>query len=111
MRRITNVDAPRTQPGADLQKAIDGFEPCPRQQTYLKASVSGAAPSWRRPEGGHVGRIRALLDVKPGMRLDEVVRRTSDLPFDGTDCSLPINWAIQHAKSFGGFVEYANSET
>jgi 60 kDa SS-A/Ro ribonucleoprotein len=45
------------------------------------------------------------------VRLDEVVRRTSDLPFDGRDCSLPINWALQHAKSFGGFVDYANSET
>lgn len=51
------------------------------------------------------------LDIKPGMRLDEVVRRISNLPFDGTDCALPMNWARQNAKSFGGFVIYTDSET
>src|SRR5205814_1153060 len=36
------------------------------------------------------------LNIAPRMRLDDVVKRISNLPFEGTDCSLPMVWAREH---------------
>jgi 60 kDa SS-A/Ro ribonucleoprotein len=51
------------------------------------------------------------LDIRPGMRLQQVVRKIANLPFEGTDCAVPLEWARRNARSFGGFVIYTDSET
>lgn len=51
------------------------------------------------------------LSISPKQRLDDVVRATSALPFDGTDCALPILWAMQHNALIDAFVVYTDSET
>ena len=52
------------------------------------------------------------LDISPKMRLDDVVRKMSRLPFAGTDCSLPMLWAIQNKiQNIGAFCIYTDSET
>ena len=35
------------------------------------------------------------LAVAPRQRLDDVLRLTSALPFGGTDCALPMLWALK----------------
>lgn len=59
------------------------------------ADVSGLAP----------------LAIDPRQRLDEVVRYTAGLPFGGTDCSLPMRWALKHRLAVDVFAVYTDSET
>src|SRR5216117_612685 len=51
------------------------------------------------------------LNISPRMRLDDVVKRISDLPFEGTDCALPMIWAREHKLNVSGFITYTDSET
>ncbi len=51
------------------------------------------------------------LNISPRMRLDDVVKRISDLPFEGTDCALPMIWARQHDVKVSAFITYTDSET
>ncbi|HET7037356.1 MAG TPA: TROVE domain-containing protein [Thermomicrobiaceae bacterium] len=51
------------------------------------------------------------LDIQAGQRLDEVIQRTSGLPFRGTDCALPMRWALERRVPVDTFVVYTDSET
>ena len=51
------------------------------------------------------------LTISPRQRLDDVVKAISDLPFQGTDCALPMVWALKNKKSFDAFVVYTDNET
>ncbi len=44
-------------------------------------------------------------------RLDDAVKTVSNLPFGGTDCALPMVWALEKKKQFDVFVIYTDSET
>jgi 60 kDa SS-A/Ro ribonucleoprotein len=51
------------------------------------------------------------LNISPRMRLDDVVKRISGLPFEGTDCALPMIWAREHDVNVSAFITYTDSET
>lgn len=51
------------------------------------------------------------LSISPRQRLDDVVRMTNDLPFDGTDCARPMLWAMEKNVQTDAFVVYTDSET
>jgi 60 kDa SS-A/Ro ribonucleoprotein len=51
------------------------------------------------------------LPISPKMRLDEVVRKTSNLPFGGTDCSLPMLYALERGLKVDSFLVYTDNET
>jgi 60 kDa SS-A/Ro ribonucleoprotein len=51
------------------------------------------------------------LNITPRMRLDGVVKRISNLPFEGTDCALPMIWARENAANVSAFITYTDSET
>jgi 60 kDa SS-A/Ro ribonucleoprotein len=51
------------------------------------------------------------LSISPRQRLDEVVRTMDGLPFGGTDCSLPIVWALEQRLEVDTFVVFTDSET
>jgi 60 kDa SS-A/Ro ribonucleoprotein len=51
------------------------------------------------------------LAISPVQRLDDVVRTVSELPFGGTDCALPMLWALKHRVEADVFVVYTDSET
>jgi len=66
--------------------------------------------------GGHVRNASATrgistLDISPHQRLDDVVARVSSLPFGGTDCSLPMRWALENRIPVDAFAIYTDSET
>ncbi|MCW4050519.1 MAG: TROVE domain-containing protein [Candidatus Bathyarchaeota archaeon] len=44
-------------------------------------------------------------------RLDDVVRKTERLPFDRTDCALPMLWATKKGIEADAFVIYTDNET
>ena len=51
------------------------------------------------------------LNISPRMRLDDVVKRISGLPFERTDCALPMVWARRNQLNVSGFITYTDSET
>lgn len=46
------------------------------------------------------------LDISPRERLDDVLRKTSNLPFRGTDCALPMMYALGYGAEY---TEYPGS--
>ena len=70
--------------------------------------------SWTaRTSGRFAGRSDGLtpLPLSARQRLDDAVRRVSNLPFGGTDCALPMLYAMDRARSVDTFVIYTDSET
>jgi 60 kDa SS-A/Ro ribonucleoprotein len=61
--------------------------------------------------GGAPKQALMELDISPRQRLDDVIRKVSNLPFGGTDCSLPMRWALSRSVSVDTFVVYTDSET
>lgn len=51
------------------------------------------------------------LPLSRRQRLDDAVRSVSNLPFERTDCSLPMLYAIDHKLDVDTFVVYTDSET
>lgn len=51
------------------------------------------------------------LGLSPKMRLDDVMRRTSGLPFMSTDCAVPMRHATQHGIEADVFVVITDNET
>jgi 60 kDa SS-A/Ro ribonucleoprotein len=51
------------------------------------------------------------LNISPRQRLDDVVRATEKIPMGGTDCALPMLWAMKHKVQADVFVVYTDSET
>jgi 60 kDa SS-A/Ro ribonucleoprotein len=51
------------------------------------------------------------LKISPKQRLDDVVRYVSNLPFGGTDCALPMIYAMKNKLPVETFVIYTDSET
>ena len=43
------------------------------------------------------------------MRLDQAAAATADLPFGGTDCSLPMRWALERRIEADAFVVYTDA--
>jgi 60 kDa SS-A/Ro ribonucleoprotein len=61
----------------------------------------------------HRGYVDGLtpLAISPRQRLDDVVKTVSDLPFGGTDCALPMQYALVNEREIDTFVIYTDSET
>lgn len=69
---------------------------------------------WRAPEGsrsGGYGTGISALPITPRQRVDDVVNLTAGLPFGGTDCALPMLYALERKLPVDAFVVYTDSET
>ena len=51
------------------------------------------------------------LAISPRQRLDDAIKVVSDLPFGGTDCSLPMLYAQEQERDVDTFVVYTDNET
>lgn len=51
------------------------------------------------------------LGISPSMNLDQVMAKTSRQSFGGTDCSLPMEWALKNRVEIDTFVTITDSET
>jgi len=51
------------------------------------------------------------LSISPRQRLDDVIRTISNLPFGGTDCALPMVYALENQLKVETFIVYTDSET
>ncbi|MFZ5478100.1 MAG: TROVE domain-containing protein [Myxococcota bacterium] len=79
----------------------------PRHQ--LVAFTANAVGYGGRWGGGAPGLME--LELSPRQRLDDVVRATSELPFGGTDCALPMVWAKEQKREVDVFVVLTDNET
>lgn len=53
----------------------------------------------------------STIDISKRQRLDDVIRKLSGLPFGGTDCALPMIYALQNKMKIDVFAVYTDSET
>jgi 60 kDa SS-A/Ro ribonucleoprotein len=51
------------------------------------------------------------LALSPRQRLDDAISVVSGLPFGGTDCALPMLYALRREREIDTFVIYTDSET
>jgi len=51
------------------------------------------------------------LNISPRQRLDDVLKTVDKLPFGGTDCALPMVYALKNRIPVDAFVVYTDSET
>lgn len=56
------------------------------------------------------GGLRTLA-ISPRQRLDDALKQVSNLPFGGTDCSLPFEHAIKNKLEIDVFATYTDNET
>jgi 60 kDa SS-A/Ro ribonucleoprotein len=67
--------------------------------------TSGSGGNWR------TSTALTRLAISPRQRLDDAIRTVSGLPFGGTDCSLPMQYAAQHGLEVDAFCVYTDNET
>jgi 60 kDa SS-A/Ro ribonucleoprotein len=80
---------------------------------WMRNKLFGGKQSRSVTFGSHYGWGFGItpLDISPRQRLDDVLRATSDLPFGGTDCALPMRWALRTRTPVDAFVIYTDNES
>ena len=77
-------------------------------QHVITGFTGGSGPSrW----GARYGSGISALDISPRQRLDDVTRTIASLPFGGTDCALPMLWALENSVAVDTFQVYTDNET
>ncbi len=82
--------------------------------TAREASAAMAMVTARKEPAYHFmgfGHRFLEINISPRMRLDEVVRNISDIPFGRTDCSLPMIYANTKKLDVDVFQVYTDNET
>lgn len=100
--------------GLDVSGSMDGSKIHNSTISAREASAAMALVT-ARTEPNH--QIMAFsnqfmrLNIDPRSRLEDVCRVTAQLPLQGTDCSLPMTWAMQMRLPIDTFIIYTDSET
>jgi 60 kDa SS-A/Ro ribonucleoprotein len=55
--------------------------------------------------------VLTQLNVSPRQRITDVCSSVNDLNFGGTDCALPMLWALEQRREYDAFVVYTDNET
>lgn len=83
-------------------------------QTHTLAFSAAGPQAFKSPFGsrftGYTDGL-APFPLTPSQRLDDVVARMRALPFGGTDCALPMLYALDRKLKVDAFVVYTDSET
>lgn len=91
--------APRVAAAAMAMVAIHTGDP------YEVIAFTGGG--WRHSEVKDL----TVLPLSPKQRLDDVLNLTHRLPFGGTDCALPMVYAIQNQREVDAFEILTDNET
>ncbi len=82
--------------------------------THTVAFSSEGPKGWKSPfDSRWSGYTDGLspLPLSPKQRLDDVVKQMRGIPFGGTDCALPMLYALDRKLPVDAFVIYTDSET
>lgn len=83
-------------------------------EVHTVGFTSAGANSWNGPESSRFpgwSNGISTLPISPKQRLSDVVNTVSNLPFGGTDCALPMLYALERGLKVDAFVVYTDSET
>lgn len=83
----------------------------PRDASAAMALVTAATEARHEIVGFCAGDGLTPLSISPRQRLTDAIRAVSDLPFGGTDCALPMRYALAEGREIDTFVVYTDSET
>lgn len=73
-------------------------------QTQVVAFTAGA--------GGYLGApVVVPVSLSPRQRLDDAIQQTDQMPFGGTDISLPMRYALERRLAVDTFVVYTDNES
>lgn len=61
--------------------------------------------------GAFSNRAISPIQIRPNMDFDTIIKTVSGLPFSGTDCALPIMFALEKRMYVDVFCVYTDSET
>jgi 60 kDa SS-A/Ro ribonucleoprotein len=78
------------------------------------AFTSAGRGAWQSPSKNKRFKVVdgiAPLGLSSRQRLDDIVKTVSGLPFGGTDCALPMLYALDRNIDIDTFVIYTDSET
>jgi 60 kDa SS-A/Ro ribonucleoprotein len=103
--------------GIDVSGSMEGFWYGDRKENSLSSREAAAimAMTIARTEKNHTmmafssGFIPLKITAKDS--LNTVIRKTANLPFDSTDCSLPMRYALKHELDVDVFVVLTDNET
>jgi len=83
-------------------------------KTHCVAFSSSGKEAWASPFGS---RFTSYTDgltpfpISPKQRLDDVLKKMDGMPFGGTDCALPMLYALDQKLKVDAFAIYTDSET
>ena len=83
------------------------------ENSYEFIGFTGGGSSWGGRMNSNVksaGPV-SILNISPRQRLDDVIKTISNLPFGSTDCSLPMQWALEQKLPVESFAVYTDNET
>jgi 60 kDa SS-A/Ro ribonucleoprotein len=86
----------------------------PKVQTIAFTASSVGSGFWKSPGESRLFNLESgvsPLALSARQRLDDIVGSISDLPFGGTDCALPMLYALGKGLAIDHFVVYTDSET
>lgn len=76
-----------------------------QQHMVVGFTSAGGGYSWNS------GTALTQLNISPRQRLDDAISAVSNLPFGGTDCALPMVWALQNRVEVDHFSIFTDNET
>jgi len=80
--------------------------------TAFSCAGEGAMAKKGRSRWGYGGKDGiSVLPLSKRQRLDDVVALTDGMPFGGTDCALPMLYALEKGWDVDAFLIYTDSET
>lgn len=85
-------------------------EPSTQCVAFTAAGENGWTSPFASRWSGYTDGITPL-PLSPRQRLDDVVKQMRAMPFAGTDCALPMLYALERKIPIDGFVIYTDSET
>ncbi|HEY3830943.1 MAG TPA: TROVE domain-containing protein [Acidimicrobiia bacterium] len=83
-------------------------------RVHTVAFTSAGKGGWTAPDARKRYQVPdgiSPLPISKRQRLDDVVRAVAGLPFGGTDCALPMLYALDRRLEVDTFVIYTDSET
>lgn len=100
---------------------VAGSPLTPRDASAAMALVTAKTEKWHHivgftgGGGGYyskpTGDLLTKLNISPKDTLPNAIQKISGLPFGGTDCSLPMQYAMKEKLEVDAFVVYTDSET
>jgi 60 kDa SS-A/Ro ribonucleoprotein len=99
----------------DVSGSMDGATVNGLQMKAREAAVAMALVTMAAEEDTRVfafcDKLTELPEISPRQRLDDAINAVRQLPFGGTDCSMPIRHALEKRIPVDAFVVYTDNET